>query len=73
MKLEAANKLWAGLCHQHVCVSSAARSAYPILIEVFQVGHETLKIELLAIFFGFAYCTARNEPSSWADEIYQRI
>lgn len=70
--LAATHELWAGLCHQHAYLSSAALPALPFLLEVLDQAPETLTIELLDILVGFAELTApgvASGPPSWAVEL----
>lgn len=72
--LRASGDLWAGLCHQHSYVSSAALPAYDILFYGLQNLEDNLKVELLDILTGFAVCTARNSPKdSWQGQLRVKL
>ena len=63
--MQAASSLWAGLCHQHTYVSSAALPACDVLMLGLQELDDELKVELLDIFLGFAACTGRSAETDW--------
>ncbi|MGE3808501.1 MAG: hypothetical protein AB7K24_27875, partial [Gemmataceae bacterium] len=54
------HELWCGLCHQHVQVGTAALPALPFILEVMQVGDESLVYEILDIILGFAKGVSRK-------------
>lgn len=59
--MEATHRLWCGLCHQHVYLSSAALPAYPFLLYGLEHLEDSLKVEILDILTGFAVCTSRED------------
>lgn len=68
----ASHQLWCSLCHQHAYVSSAARPAFPFLLEVLDSACESLQVEILDIVVGIASCclTGRLDPDGeWAKEL----
>ena len=68
--MQATGGLWAGLCHQHAFVSSAALPAYDFLMLALQEMDDELKVELLDIFQGFAVCTERfSSDALWPRQI----
>lgn len=77
--LDATHQLWCSLCHQHAYVSSASLPAYPILKTALLQLNEPLKIEILDIFQGFAYCTSatfnngENELTNWMITLRQLL
>jgi hypothetical protein len=52
--LAAANDLWAGLCHQHVRIDTAALPSLPFILLVLNTADRALTVELLDILEGFA-------------------
>ena len=50
--MQAASDLWAGLCHQHAYISSAALPACGFLMIALRELDDELKVELLDIFLG---------------------
>ena len=71
--MAATHKLWAGLCHQHAYISSAALPACPFLFEVLDSANEALATEILDILAGFAYCSTEGlkgpSPSEWERQL----
>jgi hypothetical protein len=73
---EAASRLWAGLCHQHAYVSSAALPALKFILRALQQADEQLQIELLDILLGFANCTwppGKAKAPAWKHELYEKL
>ena len=62
--LDAAHRLWCGLCHQHVYMSSAAEPAYPFLMLGLRESAPLVQIEILDILVGFAVCSHPDLPFS---------
>jgi hypothetical protein len=54
--LDAAHRLWCGLCHQHAYMSSAAEPALPFLMLALRESEDLIRIELLGILLGFVRC-----------------
>lgn len=72
--MEATSDLWAGLCHQHAYVSSAALPAYDFLMIALKELDDGLKVELLDIFLGFAVCTARfSSDALWPRQLRDKL
>ena len=72
--MKAASDLWAGLCHQHAYVSSAALPAYDFLMIGLKNLDDGLKVELLDIFLGFAVCTARfSTEAAWPRQLRDKL
>ena len=71
--MQAAGDLWAGLCHQHAYVSSAALPACDFLILALQEADDKLKVELLDIFLGFAACTGRSAETDWEKQLRDKL
>ena len=72
--MKATSDLWAGLCHQHAYVSSAALPAYDFLMLALQEADEKLQVELLDIFLGFAVCTARfSSEAAWPRQLREKL
>lgn len=71
--MKATSDLWAGLCHQHAYVSSAALPAYDFLILALQEADDGLKVELLDIFLGFAACTGRSAEADWERQLREKL
>lgn len=72
--MKAASDLWAGLCHQHAFVSSAALPAYDILMAGLKELDDELKVELLDIFLGFAVCTGRfSSEAVWPRQLRKKL
>ena len=72
--MKAASDLWAGLCHQHAYVSSAALPAYDVLMIGLKELDDALKVELLDIFLGFAVCTARfSSDALWPRQLRDKL
>lgn len=74
--LSAAGDLWAGLCHQHAYVSSAALPALPFLLEVLDRTSDPVRVEILDILLGFARCSHPTDvpPSPpWIQELRARL
>ncbi|MCU0392389.1 MAG: hypothetical protein MUE81_14830 [Thermoflexibacter sp.] len=74
---EATHQLWCSLCHQHVILSNASLPAYDILkIALFKLDDD-LKIELLDIFKGFAYCSiyldSKDVQKEWVFQVRQKL
>ncbi|MEO1293740.1 MAG: hypothetical protein AAFV62_13095 [Pseudomonadota bacterium] len=67
--LDAANALWANLCHQHARTASAAKPAIPFLLKAFQNRCDEIRIEVLDIFIGFATVSPSLDPSEHAAEV----
>ena len=59
--IRATGDLWAGLCHQHAYISSAALPAYDFLMIALRELDDELKVELLDIFLGFAHREKRGD------------
>lgn len=75
--MDATHQLWCSLCHQHAFISSASLPAYNILkIGLLQLNDD-LKIELLDIFQGFAYCSSPTfnnfERADWEMQLRERL
>lgn len=71
--MQAASGLWAGLCHQHAYISSAALPAYDFLMLALRERDDELKVELLDIFLGFAACTGRNAETDWERQLREKL
>lgn len=72
--MAATSDLWAGLCHQHAYVSSAALPAYDFLMIGLKELDDQLKVELLDIFLGFAVCTARySSDALWPRQLRDKL
>ena len=72
--MQAAGGLWAGLCHQHAFVSSAALPAYDFLMLALREMDDELKVELLDIFQGFAVCTERfSSDALWPRQLREKL
>ena len=71
--MRAASDLWAGLCHQHAYVSSAALPACDVLMLDLQELDDELKVELLDIFLGFAACTGRSAETDWEKQLREKL
>ena len=72
--MKATSDLWAGLCHQHAFVSSAALPAYDFLMTGLKELDDELKVELLDIFLGFAVCTARfSTDALWPRQLRDKL
>ena len=71
--MQAASDLWAGLCHQHAYVSSAALPACDVLMLDLQELDDELKVELLDIFLGFAACTGRSAETDWEKQLRDKL
>ena len=71
--MRAASDLWAGLCHQHAYVSSAALPACDVLMLDLQELDDELKVELLDIFLGFAVCTGRSAETDWERQLREKL
>ena len=71
--MQASSDLWAGLCHQHAYVSSAALPAYDVLMLGLQELDSQLKVELLDIFLGFAVCTGRSAETDWERQLREKL
>ncbi len=72
--LEATHELWCGLCHQYTYVSSAALPGFEFLLLALEMLNDELKIEILDIMRGFAYCTDNNnEMSEWKYELREKL
>ena len=71
--IRAASDLWAGLCHQHAYISSAALPACDFLILGLQEADDKLKVELLDIFLGFAVCTGRSAETDWERQLRDKL
>lgn len=71
--MRAASDLWAGLCHQHAYISSAALPAYDFLMIALRELDDGLKVELLDIFLGFAVCTGRSAETDWERQLRDKL
>lgn len=71
--MRAASNLWAGLCHQHAYISSAALPACDFLMLALQEMDDKLKVELLDIFLGFAVCTGRSAETDWERQLRDKL
>ena len=71
--MRAASDLWAGLCHQHAYISSAALPACNFLMLALREADDTLKVELLDIFLGFAVCTGRSAETDWERQLREKL
>ena len=71
--IRATGDLWAGLCHQHAYVSSAALPACDVLMLDLQELDDELKVELLDIFLGFAVCTGRSAETDWERQLREKL
>ena len=71
--VRAASDLWAGLCHQHAYISSAALPAYDFLMIALRELDDELKVELLDIFLGFAVCTGRSAETDWERQLRDKL
>lgn len=72
--MKAASDLWAGLCHQHAYVSSAALPAYDFLMLALREADDELKVELLDILLGFAVCTGRfSSDALWPRQLRAKL
>lgn len=71
--MRAASDLWAGLCHQHAYISSAALPAYDFLMLALRELDDGLKVELLDIFLGFAACTRRSAEKDWERQLREKL
>ncbi len=59
--MDASHQLWCGLCHQYAYVLSAALPSFDILMLALRTLDDQMKIEVLDILKGFAYCTSQND------------
>src|SRR5688572_16788748 len=66
--MAAASGLWAGLCHQHAYLSSAAEPALPFLLNALRESNDRIKTEILDIFLGFVVC--RDPAQSFSTRVY---
>lgn len=71
--MKATSDLWAGLCHQHAYVSSAALPAYDFLMLALREMDDELKVELLDILLGFAACTGRSAEADWERQLREKL
>ena len=71
--MRAASDLWAGLCHQHAYISSAALPACDFLMIALRELDDGLKVELLDIFLGFAVCTGRSAETDWERQLRDKL
>lgn len=71
--MRAASNLWAGLCHQHAYISSAALPACDFLMIALRELDDGLKVELLDIFLGFAACTGRSAETDWEKQLRDKL
>lgn len=71
--MRATSDLWAGLCHQHAYISSAALPACDFLMIALRELDDELKVELLDIFLGFAVCTGRNAETDWERQLRDKL
>lgn len=71
--MQAASDLWAGLCHQHAYISSAALPACDFLMIALRELDDELKVELLDIFLGFAACTGRSAETDWEKQLRDKL
>ncbi len=71
--MRAASDLWAGLCHQHAYISSAALPACNFLMLALREADDKLKVELLDIFLGFAVCTGRSAETDWERQLREKL
>ena len=71
--MQATSDLWAGLCHQHAYISSAALPAYDFLMIALRELDDELKVELLDIFLGFAVCTGRSAETDWEKQLRDKL
>ena len=71
--VRAASDLWAGLCHQHAYISSAALPACGFLMIALRELDDELKVELLDIFLGFAVCTGRSAETDWEKQLRDKL
>ena len=71
--MRAASNLWAGLCHQHAYISSAALPACDFLMLALRELDDELKVELLDIFLGFAVCTGRSAETDWEKQLRDKL
>lgn len=62
-QLEAAHKLWCGLCHQHAFISSAAEPVLPILLSLIGDVSEEVQVEIMDILLGFSVCSLSDDES----------
>lgn len=76
--LNATNKLWGSLCHDHAFISSSALPSYKFLRYALFSLDEYIKVEILDIFFGFARCLKKShfedlnrEPYLWEIELLE--
>lgn len=73
ISMSASHELWAGLCHQHAYISSAAPLAFPFILEVFETANEDLSVEILDILDGFAVCSIPNAIKGLTEEWEEQI
>lgn len=59
--MDATHDLWCGLCHQHSYVSTAALPSFDVLLIALKTLDDRIKVEILDIFLGFAYCTSNDD------------
>lgn len=72
--MRATHELWCGLCHQHAYLSSAALPAYEFLLRGLLELSDKLKVELLDIFTGFAYCSGGElNPERFQYKIREKL
>ena len=71
--IRATGDLWAGLCHQHAYISSAALPACGFLMIALRELDDELKVELLDIFLGFAVCTGRSAETDWEKQLRDKL
>ncbi len=80
LAMDATHDLWCGLCHQHAYISNAALPSYDFIKNGLITLDDELKIELLDIIKGFAYCTTRGfykstntQMQSWENELRKKL
>lgn len=80
LAMDATHELWCGLCHQHAYISNAALPSYNYIKNGFITLDDELKVELLDIIKGFAYCTTQEyykatkaQMQSWENELRKKL
>ena len=57
LAMDATHHLWCRLCYQHTYISNAALPSYKFIRQGLLTLDDELKLELVDIIKGFAYCT----------------
>lgn len=80
LAMAATHNLWCGLCHQHAYISNAALPSYDFIKNGLNTLDDELKVELLDIIKGFAYCTTsefykatNTQMKFWEKELREKL